>query len=72
MGKQSIKLLKHKYSKLEPQSLAILKRLKMTEDEYKSATANEQTFSASQQTEIPNDESMDEDIPLSEITNTLP
>ena len=61
-----------KYSELEPQSLAILKRLKVTEDEYKSATANEQTSSASQQTEIPNDEGMDEDIPLSEIANTLP
>ena len=72
MGKQSIKRLKRKYSELEPQSLAILKHLKVTEDEYKSATANEQTSSASQQTEIPNDESMDEDIPLSEITNTLP
>ena len=72
MGKQSIKLLKRKYSELEPQSLAILKRLKVTEDEYKSATANEQTSSASQQTEIPNDEGMDEDIPLSEIANTLP
>ena len=72
MGKLSIKRLKRKYSELEPQSLAILKHLKVTEDEYKSATANEQTSSASQQTEIPNDESMDEDIPLSEITNTLP
>ena len=37
-GKQSVRLMKRKFCELEPQGIAILKRLKITEEEYKSVT----------------------------------
>ena len=37
-GKASVRLIKRKFCELEPQGVAILKRLKITEEEYKSVT----------------------------------
>ena len=66
-GKHSVRMRKRRFSELEPQPLAILKRLKVTEEEYKSASSSQ--LASTQQSS-----SSDEDhfsTPLSNITNTL-
>ncbi len=72
-GKQSIRMLKRKYSDLQPETHAILKRIKLTEQEYKSATSptTQQSASASPQ-EVPLSDENISNTPLSAITNTLP
>ena len=67
-GKHSVRMLKRRFSELEPQPLAILKRLKVTEEEYKSACT---TLSANTCTQ-PSSSSDDHfGTPLGNITNTL-
>ncbi len=65
---------KRKYSELQPQTYAILKRIKVTEQEYTSATSSTTQECSSASPHL-SDETVDENVssdpPLSDITNTL-
>ena len=67
-GKHSVRMLKRRFSELEPQPLAILKRLKVTEEEYKSTYTTLSANTCTQQSSSSDDHF---GTPLGNITNTL-